>query len=149
MNISLIKLLAMMSIFIGVLCGFLTALPFIGGWVFFILICGSAIIEMGMLMKIGVLTLDSIHESAAIGGIIGFLSFIAFSIVYMPLALILLKVFNYHTNYGVALALNNSNLWIIIFVSLFLAVLSATVNAFTGFLTYYVSELIKDLNKRQ
>ncbi len=149
MNISLIKLIVMFSAFIGVVAGFLSVIPFIGGWIFFILMCLSAVIEMGFLIKIKVLPLDSVQESATIGGLIGFISFIAFSIVYMPLVLILLKVFKYYTNYGVALALNNSSFWIIIFVSLFMAILSATINAFTGFLTYYVSELIKNIQTKQ
>ncbi len=149
MNISLFKLILMISGFIGILAGILSVFPFIGGWIFFILICFSAVIEMGFLIKVGILRLDSIQESIAIGGIIGFMSFLAFSIVYMPLVIILLKAFKYYANYGVAIALNNASLWIIIFISIFLAILSATVNAFTGFLTYYISELIKDMQNRQ
>lgn len=148
MNISLIKLIAMMSGFLGILAGLLAVVPYIGGFVFFLLMCCSAVMVMGFMLKIRILTLESVQESAVIGGIIGFLSFIAFSFVYMPLVLILLKVFKYHANYGVALALNNSNIWVIIFVSLFMAILNATINAFTGFLTYYVSELLKNLQNK-
>ncbi len=148
MNISLIKLIMMMSGFVGIIAGLLTAVPVIGGFVFFLLICCSAVFIMGFMLKIKILTLESVQESAVIGGIIGFLSFIAFSMVYMPLVLILLKVFKYYANYGVALALNNSNLWVIIFVTIFIAILSATINSFTGFLTYYVSELFKNIQNK-
>ncbi len=149
MNISLIKLITLMSIFIGIIAGFLTLVPFIGGWVFFILICFAAVIEMGFLLKAGLLKLDSAPESAIIGSIIGFLSFIGFSIIYMPLVIILLKIFKYYVNYGVALALNNSSLWIIILVTLFMGILSATINAFTGFLTYYVSGFIENMQNKE
>ena len=149
MNISLIKLITLISIFIGVVCGFLTLIPFIGGWVFFILICFAAVIEMSFLLKNKLLQLDSTPESAIIGSIIGFLSFIGFSIIYMPLVVILLKVFKYYVNYGVALALNNSSLWIIILVTLFMGVLSATINAFTGFLTYYIAGFIENIKNKE
>lgn len=148
MNISLIKLITMLSGFVGILAGFLTACPFIGGFVFFILICGVAIIIMSFMLKLQVLNLESIQESAVIGGIIGFMSFIAFSLVHFPLVLILLRVFGYSTNYGVALAINNSNLFMLIFLSLFMAILSATINAFMGFLTYYCSELLKNMQNK-
>ncbi len=148
MNLSLIKLIAMMSGFIGIILGFLTAVPYIGGFAFLVLICFSAIIELTILMKLGLLELESVQESSVIGAIIGFISFIAFSIIYMPLVIILLKVFKYHTNYGVSLALTNSNFWIILLISLFLAIFSATINAFTGFLTFYIRELIKDIKNK-
>ena len=148
MNLSLIKLIALISTFLGLILGFLTAVPYIGGVAFFVLICFSALIALTLLIKMNVLTLESVQESATIGAIIGFISFIAFSIIYMPLVLILLKVFKYYTNYGVALALNNSSFWLIIVISLFMAILSATVNAFMGFIVYYVSELLKNMDNK-
>ena len=148
MNISLIKLITILSIIIGLTGGFLTLVPYIGGVVFFILMSLTSVISIVFLMRLGAVRFDSAAESAVIGGITGFVSFIAFSIVYMPLVIILLKVFKYYTNYGVALALNNANLFIIIVLSVFIAILSATINAFTGFLTYYVTELIKNMNSR-
>jgi len=148
MNISLIKLIVMLSVFVGLVSGFLAAVPYIGGWIFCILICFSSVIVLGFMMWLHLLKLESVQESAVIGGIIGFVSYIAFSIVYMPLVLILLKLFKYYVNYGVALALNNAALWVIIFVSLSLAVLSGVLNAFTGFLTYYVSEFCKNIQNK-
>ena len=67
----------------------------------------------------------------------------------MPLVVILLKVFKYYVNYGVALALNNSSLWIIILVTVFMGVLSATINAFTGFLTYYIAGFIENIKNKE
>ena len=148
MNISLLKLITIISVIIGAVCGFLTLLPYIGGVIFFILMTLSSVIGIILLMHLGGLRFDSAAESAVIGGIIGFVSFIAFSIIYMPLVIIFLKIFKYYTNYGVALALNNANLFIIIVLSVFIAILSATINAFTGFLTYYFTELNKNKNRK-
>lgn len=144
MKLSLIKLILMISAFLGITAGFLSAVPYIGGWIFFILMCFTSVIELGFLIKVGILRLDTVQESIVIGGLIGFLSFIAFSIVYMPLVLILRSVFNYYTNFGVVLALQNSSLPLIIVISVFMAVLSGAINAFTGFVTYYVSEFIRN-----
>ena len=43
--------------------------------------------------------------------------------------------------------LENANFFILVVISLFLGVLSATVNAFTGFLTFYVIDLVNSMRK--
>lgn len=149
MDKSLLKLILFISIFIGVLAGVLTAVPYIGELAFWILLSLSAVIEMAFLIKVGVLELQSVRESVTIGGIIGFVSFMAFSVVYMPIVLILLKLFKFYTNYGVAVMLGAANIGIIILLAVFMAILSATINAFTGFLTYYVYEFIKTLDENE
>ncbi len=148
MYLSLLKLISMLSGFIGIVCGFLALLPHAGGLILFVLMCLSSVIVLVILIQSKVLQVTSVIESAAIGGIIGFIAFIAFSVIYMPLAVVLSKVFNYYANYGAALALNNSNLFIIIVLCIFMAALSAGINAFTGFLTYYFTELIENISKK-
>lgn len=49
-----------------------------------------------------------------------------------------MKFFHIASNYGIGLMLNDANAFILIVLSIFMGVLSATVNAFTGFLTFYV-----------
>ena len=147
MNTSLLKLILILSCFLGAICGFLSLLPFLGGLIFFILLSLSSVIVIIFLMRSNLLQLESIPESITIGSIIGFVSFIAFSIVYMPLVIILMKAFKNYTNYGVALSLSNANLFIIIVVSIFMAVLCATINAFSAFLLYYITEVFKNINK--
>lgn len=149
MDISLLKLILFISIFIGVLAGILTAVPYIGELVFWILLCLSSVIEMIFLARAGLLELESVKESVTIGGIIGFVSFMAFAVVYVPIVVVLLKLFKYYTNYGVAVMLGTANVWIILLLAVFMAILSATINAFTGFLTYYVTEFIKTLEKNE
>lgn len=148
MNTSLLKLISILSCILGAICGILSLLPFVGGLVFFVLMCLTSVIIMIILMRANILQLESIPESITIGAIIGFVSFIAFSIVYMPLVMFFLKVFNYYTNYGVALSLSNANLFIILVVSIFMAILCATINAFTGFLLFYITEIFKNMNNR-
>lgn len=149
MDKSLLKLILFISIFIGVLAGVLTAVPYVGEAAFWLLLCFSAIFEMTFLLKTGILEMESVQESVTIGAIIGFVSFLAFSVVYMPIVIILLKLFKFYTNYGVAVMLGTANVGIIILLALFMAVLSATINAFTGFLVFYINEFIKTLDKNE
>jgi len=147
-NTSLLKLISIMSCLFGGICGFLSILPFVGGFVFFVLMCFASVIIILFLMRSNMLNLESTPESITVGGIIGFISFLAFSVIYMPLVILLMKVFKYYTNYGVALSLSNANLFIILVVSVFMAILCATINAFTAFLLYYITEIFKTVNRK-
>ena len=59
----------------------------------------------------------------------------------------LMKYFHIAANYGVGLMLGNASFFILVVISLFMGVLSATINAFTGFLTFYVLDFLNSLNK--
>ena len=148
MNVSLFKLIAMMSGFVGLLCGFFALLPYLDGIAFFALIGFPAVVVMSILMKSNILRLESTAEGITIGAIIGFLSYIAFSIIYLPLIIISARVFNYSPNYSIAIFASHANIFILLMISLFIAVVSATINAFTGFLVYYLTELFKNMNNR-
>ncbi len=148
MNMSLLKLISILSCFIGFVCGILSVLPYIGSLAFLILLCFSSVIVIMFLMRTGVLRLESVPESITIGGIVGFISFLAFSLVYMPLIILLVRVFHYSSNYGVAIFLGHANVFIITVCAIFLGILSATVNAFSGFLIYYITETINNLSKK-
>ena len=148
MNVSLLKLISMLSGFIGIICGLLALLPFIDGFILFILMCLPAIIVITTLMKINLLKIESVSESITIGAITGFVSFMAFALVYMPIVIILMRTMKYYTNEGVALTLVHANLFILIVLSVFIAILSATINAFCGFLVYYITEIFKNMNNR-
>ena len=145
---SLLKVILLMSTLLGLILGLISPIPYIGGLAFFVLLCFSAPIVLGMLLNIGVLKIDNISESAVLGGLVGFVSYLAFSVVYMPIVLILYKVFNHYVNYGVTLALTNANLFVIVVVSIFMGILSASINAFGGFLTYYLAEVFKNMNNK-
>lgn len=149
MDKSLLKLILLISVFVGILGGILTVVPFVGEVAFGILLCLAAVIVMSFLLKTKLLELFTVQESVTIGAIIGFVSFLAFCIVYVPAVIILAKIFNYSSNYGVSLMLQTANFSVIFILSVFMAILSATINAFTGFLTFYVNEFLKTLNKNE
>lgn len=149
MDKSLLKLIVLIAAFIGGVCGILTIVPYIGEVAFGILLCFSAVIEMTFLIKSRVLELNSVQDSLTSGAIIGFVSFMAFCIVYVPAVIILIKFFKVYTNYGVSLMLSTANFGIILILSVFMALISAAINAFTGFLTFYAGEFLKTLDKNE
>lgn len=149
MDKSLLKLVMLVSAFVGGVCGVLTILPYVGHIAFWILLCLASVIVMTFLMRAKVLELFTVQESVTLGAIIGFVSFMVFCIVYVPVVIILMKFFNYYSNYGVSVILSSASFGVILILSLFMGVLSATVNAFTGFLTYYVKEFLNTLDKNE
>lgn len=149
MDKSLLKIVILISAFIGGLCGILTGIPFLGPIAFMVLLCFAAVLEIIFLTRAKVLELFTVQESATIGGIIGFVSFMVFCIVYFPLVIILANVFHYSSNEGISLFLGAANFWIILIFSVFMAILSATINAFMGFLTFYLIGFIKTLDENE
>ena len=142
-NYVLLRQISVLSIFFGALLGAITLIPYVGTLSFIFLICFISPIVIWILVKYNCLSLSSIKDSA----LAGFVSYMGFSIIYVPISVILMKFFHIAANYGVGLMLENANFFILVVISLFLGVLSATVNAFTGFLTFYVIDLVNSMRK--
>ena len=80
---------------------------------------------------------------------IGFCTNFSFSAVYAVLMVILAKGFQYTTNYFLTAMITNSPVWLLFVFIIFIGVLCAVTNAFTGFLTYYVINFIRDIYEKQ
>ncbi len=146
MNIDyiLLRQISILSVFFGALLGVITLIPFIGTFSFIFLICFIAPLVIWILIKYDCLSLTSIKDSIITGALSGFISYMGFSIIFVPVSILLMKFFHIAANYGIGLMLNDANAFILIVLSVFMGVLSATVNAFTGFLTFYVIEFINN-----
>lgn len=148
MNKNILKAVNLLSIFLGAVLGLVTVIPFIGQIAFWILMCLASTAVILFMTKHEMLEIQSVQESAVLGAIIGFIAFIGFSVLYIPIIIILAKVFQIYPNYGVSVALSNASLGLIIALVIFMGVLCATINAFSGFLTYYGIDIYKTLNKK-
>lgn len=146
-NYVLLRQISVLSIFFGALLGAITLIPYVGTLSFIFLICFISPIVIWILVKYNCLSLSSIKDSVIVGALAGFVSYLGFSIIYVPISVILMKFFHIAANYGVGLMLENANFFILVVISLFLGVLSATVNAFTSFLTFYVIDLVNSMRK--
>lgn len=150
MNIDyiLLKRIFILSTFFGGILGFITLIPFIGTYSMVFLLCFIAPLVIWILIKYNCLSLSSIKESVIVGAIAGFISYLGFSVIYIPISVILMKLFYISANYGIGIILNNASFFILLVLSIFMGVLSATINAFTGFLTFYIFELINSIGKK-
>lgn len=148
MNKNVLKQISLLSLFLGAALGIFTIIPYVGDIAFWVLMCISSTIIIIFMTKLEMLKINSVQESAILGAIIGFVAFIGFSIFYMPLIIALAKFFQIYPNYGVSMALSNASFGLITVLVIFMGVLSATINAFSGFLTYYGIDFFKILNQK-
>lgn len=148
MNKLLLQQISFFSAVVGGLLALVTLLPFVGQIGFFILMCFASVIVILFMMKLQLIEFKEIKESVIVGAIIGIVSYLAFSVVYIPVVVILMKAFGLYTNYGVSLMISSAGFWILLVISIFMAVLSATINAFFAFVTFYVTEVLKNMDNK-
>ena len=141
-NYVLLRQISILSVFFGAVLGAVTLIPYLGVVSFVFLLCFISPIVILLLTKYDCLSYLSTKDSIIIGAISGFVSYLGFSIIYVPISVILMKFFHIAANYGVGLMLEHASFFILVVISLFMGVLSATVNAFTGFLTFYVMDFL-------
>ncbi len=148
-NFILLKQIAILSAFFGAVLGALTLIPYLGVISFVFLICFISPLVIWILVKYNCLSLSSIKDSVITGAISGFIAYMGFSIIYVPISVILMKLFHISANIGVGYMLGNASFFLLLILSLFMGILGATVNAFTGFLTFYVLDFINSIEKRK
>ena len=147
-NFILLKQIAILSAFFGAVLGAITLIPYLGGISFVFLISLIAPLVIWLLVKYNCLSLSSTKDSVIVGAIAGFVAYLGFSIVYVPISVLLMKVFHLAANVGVGFMLGNATFFLLVVISLFMGVLGATINAFTGFLTFYVLDFINSIEKK-
>lgn len=143
----LLRQISILSVFFGVILAFVTLIPYVGTLSLIFLLCFIAPLVIWLLVKYNCLSLNSIQDGIIVGAIAGFVAFLGFSVVYVPISVILMKFFHIAANYGVGLMLRDAPFFILVVISVFMGVVSATINAFTGFLTFYVLEYISSMRK--
>lgn len=147
MNPLIIKQIAILSAILGGILGLITLIPFINGFSFFVLLVGVAAIVIVYMKRNNLLGIIDAKEGATLGAIIGFVSFIAFSIAFVPLVSLIGLIFKSYYTYGILYLLKASGFFVLIMLVLFLAILSALMNAFTGLVTAYVYEFLTGIKK--
>ena len=147
-NFILLKQIAILSAFFGAVLGAITLIPYLGVISFVFLISLIAPLVIWLLVKYNCLSLSSIKDSVIVGAIAGFVAYLGLSIIYVPISVLLMKVFHLAANVGVGFMLGNATFFLLVVISLFMGVLGATINAFTGFLTFYVLDFINSIEKK-
>lgn len=146
MNKLALKQLSILSAILGIILGIITLIPFIGQVAFIVLMCFVSVLILWFMLKVELIDISTNKQSIILGAISGFISFITFCVIYLPLVFIISRLFNLYSWYGVSVFLNVGSFGIIILLVLFMGLLSAVINAFTGFLTYYCYEFLKNID---
>ena len=74
---------------------------------------------------------------------------LASPLVYSIVMAILAKGFNITTNFFLSAMITNSPIWLLAIFIIFIGILSAVTNAFSGFLTYYIINFIRDMYEQR
>ena len=133
----LLKQMGMLSSVLGLVLGVITIIPFICNFSFFALIVLSAPIILVYMKKLDMIGILDIRQGAMYGAIIGFISFVAFSVSFVPLATIIGFIYKGSYYLGVSL-LFRTGFFVLIMMVFFVALLAALMNAFSGLVAIYV-----------
>lgn len=149
MNLLLLKQLSIISSFAGAIFGLLTLMPWVGLFTFLILItCISAFIIV-YLKKYDLIGIMSLRDGCIYGALIGFISFIAFSVVYTPISMLLGWLISSYSQGFLRFFLTGGfgSFFVLLMLIIFAAGMSALFNACAGLATAYVYELITGVKK--
>ena len=132
------------SMLVGVFFGIFANVPYLG----MIALCGvflacSPIVMLYLIMD-GKMDLTSIKDSIIDGGICGFCANLTFSVGYCVVNALLFLLFKYTSNSILTSMIINAPVWLIILCVLFIGVLTAVTNSFTGLGMYYAIDFIRD-----
>ena len=144
-----IKNLIIISAVLGVILGTLGAVPFIGIWIFIASFILAAPIVMVYLIMDSKLDLTTIENSIITGAITGFASSILFSCAYSILTALVFNFLHYSNNKILTSIIINSPIWLSIVFITFIAIVSATINSFSGLATYYIINFIRDMYEKR
>lgn len=148
MNLLLLKQISLISIFAGAILGFITIVPYLSFLSFMLLIiCLSAFVIV-YLKQNDLIGIISVREGCIFGALVGFVSFIAFSVVYTPLSMLLGWLFPAYTQGFLRFFLTSFGSFVVmVMLMILMAGISALFNAFSGLVTAYVYELITGVKK--
>jgi len=149
MNLLLLKQLSILSAIVGVIFGLVTVIPYISFFSFLILITCIAAFILAYLKQNDLIGIISIREGCIFGAVIGFVSFLAFSVAFTPISMLLGWLIPSYTQGFLRFFLSGGFGSVIVMVLLIvlMAGISALFNGFSGLVTAYVYELITGMKK--
>lgn len=148
MNLLLLKQLTILSAFAGAILGFITVIPYISLFSFLILIlCLSAFI-IAYLKQNDFIGIISIREGCIFGSVIGFISFLTFSVIYAPISMLLGWLIPAYSQGFLRFFMTSFGSFIVmVLLIILMAGISALFNGFAGLVTAYVYELLNGIKK--
>ena len=148
MNLLLLKQLAILSAFAGTILGFVTIIPYVSALSFAILIFFLSAFILVYLKQNDLIGIINIREGCVFGAIIGFVSFMAFSVIYSPISMLLGWLIPAYTQGFLRFFMTSfGSVVVMILLMILMAGISALFNGFTGLVTAWVYELISGVKK--
>ena len=148
MNLLLLKQLAILSLFAGAILGFVTIIPYVSAISFSILIFFLAAFVLAYLKQNDLIGIISIREGCTFGAVIGFVSFLAFSVVYAPISMLIGWLVPAYTQGFLRFFMTSfGSVVVMILLMILMAGISALFNGFSGLVTAWVYELISGMKK--
>ena len=148
MNLLLLKQLSILSAFAGVILGLITIVPYVSFLSFMVLILCLSAFVLAYLKQNELIGIISVREGCIFGAVIGFVSFIAFSVVYAPISMLLGWLIPSYTQGFLRFFMGSFGSFIVMLLLMILmAGISALFNGFAGLVTAYVYELITGVKK--
>ena len=148
MNLLLLKQLSILSAFAGVILGFITIIPYVSMLSFLILILFLSAFVLVYLKQNDLIGIISVREGCIFGAVIGFVSFIAFSIVYTPISMLLGWLIPSYTQGFLRFFMTSfGSVIVMILLMILMAGISALFNGFAGLVTAYIYELVTGVKK--
>lgn len=148
MNLLLLKQITLISIFAGAILGFITIVPYLSFLSFMVLILFLSALVIVYLKRNDLIGIISVREGCIFGALIGFVSFIGFSIVYTPLSMLMGWLFSSYTQGFLRFFLTSFGSFVVmVLLMILMAGISALFNAFSGLVTAYVYELVTGVKK--
>ena len=148
MNLLILKQLSILSVFAGAILGLITVIPYVSMFSFLILILFLSAFILAYLKQNDLIGIISIREGCIFGAVIGFVSFLAFSIVYTPISMLLgWLIPSYSQGFLRFFMTSFGSFVVMILLMILMAGISALFNGFAGLVTAWVYELISGISK--
>jgi len=148
MNLILLKQISILSLIFGAIIGVIATLPFLFWLCILISMFWISAFVIIYLKRNNLIGIINVREGSIFGAIIGFVSFIAFSVIFIPISTIIGLIFKNYTLDVLVLFMNDFGSFIVLLLLIVsTAGLAALFNGFTGLITAYVYELITGIKK--
>lgn len=148
MNLLLLKQLSILSTFAGAILGLVTVIPYVSALSFMTLILFLSALVLAYLKQNDLIGIISIREGCIFGAVIGFVSFIAFSVVYTPISMLLGWLIPAYSQGFLRFFMTSFGSFVVmILLMILMAGISALFNGFAGLVTAWVYELISGVKK--
>lgn len=143
MNLIILKQLAILSAFAGIALGLITIIPYVSFLSFMVLLLFLSAFILVYLKQNDLIGIINTREGCIYGALIGFISFITFSLVYAPISMLIGWLIPSYTQGFLRFFLNSfGSIIVMLLLMILMAGISALFNGFTGLVTAWVYELI-------